>query len=190
MDKRFEKPLALVIDMQNVYSKGQQWECENFDCALFNINKLLECMPKEDVIFTRYIASESPTGVWKDYNRENESVNNNEWLNEIADALKENSKKYACYDKSVYSSLSIDEIKTKMQEKTCVVVTGVVAECCVLSTVMDLIDEGVYVVYLKDAIAGINEETEKATLKILEGLAPLHLKIMGIEDYLERRNNC
>lgn len=63
------------------------------------------------------------------------------------------------------------------------IVTGVVAECCVLSTVMSLIDMGIYVIYLKDAVAGIDETTEEAAIKVLEGLSPLHLKIMTTEDY-------
>ena len=88
---------------------------------------------------------------------------------------------------STYSAYSIEEVRNRATEASCVVVTGVVAECCVLSTVMSLIDAGVYVMYLKDAVAGINEETEKATITILEGLAPLHLSIIDTEQYLSLR---
>ena len=28
MKKRLETPMLLVIDMQNVYGKGQAWECK------------------------------------------------------------------------------------------------------------------------------------------------------------------
>ena len=54
--------------------------------------------------------------------------------------------------------------------------SGVVAECCVLSTVFALIDMGKYVIYLKDGVAGLDIETEKAVEKVLSGLEPLHLK--------------
>ena len=37
-----ENPLLLVIDMQNVYSNGQKWECSNFNRSLNQIKKLLE----------------------------------------------------------------------------------------------------------------------------------------------------
>lgn len=187
MDERLIKPLLLVIDMQNVYSQEQIWECENFSNVCKNIQKLINNLTNEQTILTRYIASENPIGIWKDYNRENINVNNNAWLNEIVDELKDSVEKHDCYDKSVYSSLSIKEIKEATQEKTCVVVTGVVAECCVLSTVMDLIDAGVYVIYLKDAVAGISKETEAATLKVLEGLSPLHLRFMDTEEYISNK---
>jgi nicotinamidase-related amidase len=50
-----------------------------------------------------------------------------------------------------------------------VVVTGVVAECCVLSTVMELIDAGIYTVYLTDGVSGLDREKEAATELILSG---------------------
>ncbi len=69
---------------------------------------------------------------------------------------------------------------------SCVVITGVVAECCVLSTVMDLIDAGIYVIYIKDAISGIRPETEKAVETVLSGLCPLHLSVLCTEEYLSQ----
>lgn len=47
--ERMENPLLLVIDMQNVYSKGQQWECANFDTALMNIKNLLDTISRVGV---------------------------------------------------------------------------------------------------------------------------------------------
>lgn len=182
-----ENPLLLVIDLQNVYSNGQKWECSNFNRSLNQIKKLLESNTEEKIIFTKYIASDEPQGIWKSYNIENADVNSDKWLNELVDDFKELQKKYKCYSKSVYSSYSIEQIRKAASDASCVVVTGVVAECCVLSTVMSLIDAGVYVIYLKDAVAGVNNETEEATIKVLEGLAPLHLSIMTTEEYVQTK---
>lgn len=181
-------PLILVIDMQNVYAKNQKWECKNYERALEKTICLLEQSNGND-LFTRYIASKKPVGVWKDYNCENADVNSDEWLNELDNDLREGFKHVKCYDKSVYSAYSIEEVREVVEQSSCVVVTGVVAECCVLSTVMDLIDAGKYVFYISDAVAGINDETETATIKVLEGLSPLHLKIMKTDEYIEYRHN-
>ena len=190
MNKQLLKnPLFLVIDMQNVYANGQKWECSNFDRSLNQIKKLLESNTEENIIFTKYIASDKPQGIWKNYNIENSDVNSDTWLNELVDDFKDLQKKYKCYSKSVYSSYSIEQIRKAASDASCVIVTGVVAECCVLSTVMSLIDAGVYVIYLKDAIAGVNTETEEATIKVLEGLAPLHLSIMTTAEYLQIKSN-
>lgn len=177
-------PLILAIDMQNVYAKNQKWECKNYDRAIEKTICLVgtSC---ENVIFTRYIASMNPFGVWKEYNCENADVNSDEWLNELDYNLREGFKHIKCYDKSVYSAYSIKEVREAVEQSSCVVVAGVVAECCVLSTVMDLIDAGKYVFYISDAVAGINDETEAATIKVLEGLSPLHLEIMTANEYME-----
>ena len=38
MKKRLETPMLLVSDMQNVYGKGQAWECKRFEEANQNIH--------------------------------------------------------------------------------------------------------------------------------------------------------
>ena len=83
-----ENPLLLVIDMQNVYSNGQKWECSNFNRSLNQIKKLLESNTEEKIIFTKYIASDEPQGIWKNYNIENSDVNSDKWLNELVDDFK------------------------------------------------------------------------------------------------------
>ena len=65
------------------------------------------------------------------------------------------------------------------------VITGVVAECCVLSTVFALIDAGIYVVYLTDGVSGLDREKEAATELILSGLDPLHVHMMTVREYLQ-----
>lgn len=185
MSNREKNPLVLVIDMQNVYSEGQAWECKNLKPALQNIRFLLEHLSGEEVIFTKYIASNHPVGVWKQYNRENVAINQDAWLNELVPELQDFTDRYPVLEKSVYSSFQIEEVREKAKMASCVIVTGVVAECCVLSTIMSLIDAGIYVIYLKDAVVGIDEKAEQATLTVLDGLSPLHMKIMKTEEYVE-----
>ena len=177
------KDLFLVIDMQNVYDKGGQWYCPNITNASLNIKKVLS--QDLDVIFTKYIASTAPVGVWKQYNIENKEVNEDEFSNKIMDVFEEDIQKYPVYSKSTYSSCTIPEVLEKAKCAKRVVVSGVVAECCVLATVMALIDEGIKVIYLTDAVAGIDDQTESAVIKVLEGLAPLHIECMTTEEYLK-----
>ena len=54
--------LLLVIDMQNVYLPDQPWACETVAHTKANILKLLEKYPKNQTIFTRYIAAKHPVG--------------------------------------------------------------------------------------------------------------------------------
>ena len=42
MKERLENSMLLVIDMQNVYGKGQAWECKRFEKRIRNIRLLLD----------------------------------------------------------------------------------------------------------------------------------------------------
>ena len=81
--------LLLVIDMQNVYLPDQPWACETVAHTKANILKLLEKHPKNQTIFTRYIAAEHPVGTWKTYNELNRKINEDPWMNELMDGIKE-----------------------------------------------------------------------------------------------------
>lgn len=184
--KEMSKDLFLVIDMQNVYTDEGKWCCPATKEAALNIKRILESKNGEiDVIFTRFLASSDPQGVWKEYNIENRDVNEDAFSNEMMAVFQSELEEYPLYTKSTYSSLAIPEVKKAAKEAERVVVSGVVAECCVLSTVMALIDEGIPVVYLTDAVAGIDKDTESAVELILSGLEPLHVQRMTAEEYLD-----
>lgn len=179
--------LLLVIDMQNVYTTGQKWACLDTEGAAERVLSVIRTMEKcgnDQIIFTRFLAAENPKGVWKDYNRENAKVNESPWDNEMLPQFSEVLEKYPLYTKSVYSSLAIPEVLAAAKKADRVVITGVVAECCVLSTVLALIDAGIYTVYLKDGVSGLDREKEAATELVLSGLEPLHVRMMTVEEYL------
>lgn len=183
--------LILVIDMQNVYGEGGQWCCPRSSNAALQIRRLLDSEKvhtrrEAEVIFTRFLAAETPTGVWKQYNEENAEVNADPVANAMMDLFLEDVRKYPLYTKSVYSSVDIPEVCEAAKKADHVVVTGVVAECCVLSTVMALIDLGVSVIYLTDGVAGISKETEAAVELVLAGLEPLHVRRMTVEEYIHQ----
>ncbi|WP_178842371.1 cysteine hydrolase family protein [uncultured Treponema sp.] len=181
--------LLLIIDMQNVYDRGGKWECLDTRGAARNLLKIIDC-GMENVIFTRFIADEiSPKGVWADYNKKYSDVNSDTYANQMLREFNEPLKKFPLYTKSVYSSLAIPQVleacRKTAQKGGRVVVGGVVAECCVLSTVLALIDEGIYTIYLTDAVSGLDSPKEKAVELTFSGLSPLHLKMLTTSQYME-----
>lgn len=167
--------LLLVVDMQNVYLKNQKWACLDTEGCAKRILKLIDSNKFSDVIFTEFIADPFAKKVWADYNKKYADVNESEYANGMISDFAEVLKKYPLYKKSLYSSLKVDEVLQKCLKADRVFVTGVVAECCVLSTVLDLIDKGIYTVYVKDCISGLDRPKEEATELILSGLSPLHV---------------
>lgn len=180
--------LLLVIDMQNVYLPDQPWACETVAHTKANILKLLEKHPKNQTIFTRYIAAEHPVGTWKTYNELNRKINEDPWMNELMDGIKEAAETYLIYDKSTYSSFQVPAIRQAARKADRIILTGVVSECCVLSTFFEGIDLGCKLIWLTDATSGLNPILEAETLHILQGLSPLHVEFMTTAEYLTQQS--
>lgn len=105
-------------------------------------------------------------------------------MNELMDGIKEAAEAYPIYDKSTYSSFQVPAIRQAARKADRIILTGVVSECCVLSTFFEGIDLGCKLIWLTDAISGLNPTLEAETLHILQGLSPLHVEFMTTEEYL------
>lgn len=180
-----EKDLVLVIDMQNAYAPGGAWECASIQRAKERILEILEKKKDADVVFTRFLYNPEASGVWKEYNRQYEKINSDAYANSMMPAFSKYLDKFLLYSKSQYSCLSNDAVREKCRNSKRVILCGVVAECCVLSTLFALVDEGIMAIYLEDAISGLTKETERSALEIAKTLSPLHISIMTAEEYLQ-----
>ena len=127
----------------------------------------------------KFIASKNSKEAWIEYNKVNESINSNIYLNEIIEELKNYSEKYPIYTESTFSSLSILELKDSLFKYKRIIITGAIAECCVLSTCFHAFDLGIKIIYISDAVAGI-DETEKSY--------PMHAYIMTTQEYIKSIN--
>jgi nicotinamidase-related amidase len=179
--------LLLIIDMQNVYDKGGAWECLDTAGVAGNIRRIVENGTVDSAIITKFIASDNPHGVWEDYNLKYRAINEDRHANELLPQIAALTDRFPVYSKSEYSSLCVPQVREACLRAKRVVVGGVVDDCCVLSTIFGLIDAGVYAVYLTDATSGLDKEKAAATQVVLSGLAPLHVKLMSTEEYIEER---
>ncbi|MDY6306390.1 MAG: isochorismatase family protein [Oribacterium sp.] len=193
--------LILVIDMQKVYLPGNAWACQNISTAEERISSLLDHVlsmrEKEEksapeVMLTRFIAQadEDTEGVWTTYNEVNRAINEDPVMNEFIPSIAKYVESFPYYDKCRYSSFSNEFVRTAadraMVHDGRIVLSGVVAECCVLSTFFEGTDLGYRFIYLTDACAGQNTEKEKAVMKAIEGLSPLHVEFMTTREYMEQ----
>lgn len=145
------------------------------------------------VLLTRYIAAadEDAQGVWADYNRENRAINENPVMNEFIPAIARYVEEFPYIDKCTYSCFSNEYVRVAADRSMVhggrIVLTGVVAECCVLSTFFEGTDAGYRFVYLTDACAGVDADSERAVQTILQGLSPLHVELMTTAEYIAER---
>ena len=122
----------------------------------------------------------------REYNRVNAAVNADAFANAMLPEMAPYLERYPLLDKSVYSSFSIPKVREAAARADRVVVTGVVAECCVLSTVLAGIDLGHRMVYLTDAVAGVTPESEAQAEAIVSYLTVPHTEVLTTGAYLEQ----
>lgn len=150
-------------------------------------------MGAPSVLLTRYIApaDEDAQGVWADYNRENRAINENPVMNEFIPAIARYVEEFPYIDKCTYSCFSNEYVRVAADRSMVhggrIVLSGVVAECCVLSTFFEGTDAGYRFVYLTDACAGADAESERAVQTILQGLSPLHVELMTTAEYINEK---
>lgn len=173
--------LLLVIDMQNVYRPGEEWGCPRMAEITENIKSLLEAgVP---AVFTRFVPPREPLGTWRDYNRDYAHINASAYLNDMVEELKPYLTSHPVVEKSTYSSWT-EEVADLARDYDRVLITGVVADCCVLSTLMAVIDSGKKAIYLPDCVAGQVPQHEAAVRMIAEIYVPMHTLVMDSEEYL------
>lgn len=178
------RDLLLVVDFQNVYLPGYDWACPTMPEALNNTIRILNADTCPDCIMTKFVAPTNPTGRWKQYNEAYQEINENAFLAEFPDELKSYAQKAKVVEKSTFSSMNVEEVIAGMRGKNAVVLTGVVADCCILATMMAAIDMGYEVVYLYDCIAGTSTKSEAEIRSLAENHTPMQTTIMNSDEYL------
>ncbi|MCC8069318.1 MAG: cysteine hydrolase [Ruminococcus sp.] len=176
--------LLLIIDMQNAYLPKQPWQCANILDIIPKIQTLCENFNRNyDIVFTRFIASKNPVGTWLNYNIKYDDINQSTFLNEIISNFKPYLEEYPVVDKSTYSCYKNDILKELIDSHKKVAICGVVADCCILSTALDIIDVGKPLIYLQDAIGEYKQNSGKAVLDIMDNMK-LHVNTIHVEDFL------
>ena len=175
--------LLILIDFQNVYLPGQPWACPTMEQAIENTLSILRSPDHPDYVLTQYLPPADPVGRWKRYNEEYAEINADAFLSDFPESVRRIITEDNLIVKDTYSSLKSANIKNALEGKKRVVLTGVVAECCVLATMMDAIDLGYEVVYLYDCISGFTAENEKMIRTLAESFSPIHTRVMSSEAY-------
>ena len=176
--------LLLVIDMQNVYLPGQEWACPRMPEASRNTRRLIDSGAAAQVLFTQFIAPEHPTGRWIEYNREYQAINDDTWLCAVTDEFQPYLDRYPLLTKSTFSSLKCPQVLEAARSADRILLSGVVAECCVLATMFEAIDLGIDTIYLPDCCAGQTPEKEARVMGIADSFSPVHMQIRTVDELL------
>ena len=181
--------LLILIDFQNVYLPGQPWACPTMEQSVENTLKILHSPDAPDYVLTKYMPSADPVGRWKQYNEEYAEINADEFLCDFPDPIRQIMTDDNVIIKDTYSSMKAAALRSALEGKKRVVLTGVVAECCVLATMLDAIDLGYEVIYLYDCVSGLTPENEQLVRILAESFSPIHTRVMSSAEYMQLISN-
>lgn len=181
--------LLILIDFQNVYLPGNPWACPTMERSVENALRIINSSNAPDYVLTKYIAPAEPVGRWKQYNEEYAEINADAFLNAFPEQIRQITNEKNVITKNTYSSMKSPALRSALAEKKRVVLTGVVAECCVLATMLDAIDLGYETIYLYDCVSGYTDEKENMIRALAESFAPVHTRVMSSGEYIQLISN-
>lgn len=165
----------VVVDMQNIFASSESpWRTPGFDDILDNTRALIAAFA-ERVVFTRFVAPETPCGAWRDYYHE--------WafalvpaeapIYDLVESLPHEG--YPVVSRESFGKW--DDRAGSLRELTAdaatLVIAGVSTDCCVLSTALAAADAGVQVQVVMDACAGVSPDDHQRALAAMSLYAPL-----------------
>lgn len=175
-------PCLAVIDMQRVFAEPDSaWLAPRFGEIIGPVSKLVEAF-QPNVVFTRFIAPATPHGAWQRYYQA--------WpfaLQPPDADIYQLVAEFAAWSGQTLDAVTFSkwgpELRDHVRDSGRLVLAGVATDCCLLSTAVAAVDEGVFVQVVADACAGASDDGHRNALDILRLYAPL-IEVVSLADIL------
>jgi nicotinamidase-related amidase len=162
----------VVIDMQSVFGDpGSEWFTPGYPAIEPTVSRLVEHFA-DRVIFTRFVAPETPTGSWVPYYEQ--------WPFALVahdDPIYDLMPAFAQKPGHVISRTTFGKwdagLAAMIGPDAEMVLVGVSTDCCVLSTALPAADAGVHVRVVSDACAGLSDLDHQRALDAMSLYGPL-----------------
>ncbi len=166
-----------VIDMQNVFGEpGSPWLAPRFAEVVEPVRRLAEAYGPATV-FTRFVAPDTPRGSWVPYYAEwsfaLQPPDAVIWdvVPQLDDAAQRAERAGHVVSATTFSKW--DRLRSLVGPEGRLVLCGVSTDCCVISTALAAADDGVEVVVVADACAGVDDDSHAKALHVMGLYAPL-----------------
>lgn len=166
------EPLLVVVDMQAVFADpASGWATAGFAQIVPAVQWLIDAHAPR-VVLTRFVAPARPQGAWREYYRAWP------WALQPADSpLWDLVPELSVAGLPVLDAPSFGKWGPRLRELAAgadrLVVCGVSTECCVLSTVLAAVDDGVGVDVVAAACAGASAADHDRAMGVLATFEPL-----------------
>ncbi|MEU4190822.1 cysteine hydrolase [Kribbella sp. NPDC026611] len=166
-----------LIDLQNIFADPSSgWATPDFARVIEPTRELIARF-SPDVVFTRFVAPEKPTGAWVPYYDtfpfalQPPEADDYQLVDEFKGA--------PTLDKTTFGAWGPDLARTVERDGR-LVLGGVTTDCCVISTALAAVDAGVQVQVVEEACAGSTAENHRKALDVMALYAPM-LEIVSVE---------
>jgi nicotinamidase-related amidase len=179
-----DTPWLAVIDMQVIFADPSSgWRTPGFDEITPAVQELIAAFG-DHVVYTRFIAPETPEGAWVPYYGLWPFALDGGQLNDMAPA-------FPTGDKTVIDCATFGKWGPEFQQAIGgsreLVLAGVSTDCCVLSTALAAADAGVHVRVAADACAGMSDKDHQRALDAMALYGPL-IEITSVAEVIETLN--
>ena len=162
----------VVIDLQNVFADpASPWAAPRFAEITPVIARLIERFTP-NVVLTRFVAPEHPTGAWVRYYQQwpfaLQPADSPLW--QLVPELDAGS--HPVIDRPNFGKWGA-ELRATVAGSAGLVLCGVSTDCCVLSTALPAADDGMAVEVVADACAGASDADHQRALDAMALYAPL-----------------
>jgi nicotinamidase-related amidase len=163
-------PVLALIDLQRIFAEPESgWATPDFRRVVKPAQKLVELFSPQ-VVFTRFVAPEQPTGSWIPYYEQ--------WPfalqppDSYAYQLVDEFRGARTLDKPTFSKWG-PELAEAVGPGGDLVLGGVTTDCCVITTALAAVDAGIHVRVVEDACAGVDEESHQRAIALMRLYAPM-----------------
>ena len=164
-----------LIDLQRIFADpASGWAAPDFRRVVEPTRELIRIFAP-DVVFTRFVAPERPTGAWVGYYEEFPFALQPPDADDYQ--LVDEFKGAPTLDKTTFGAWG-PELAAKADGR--LVLAGVSTDCCVISTALAAVDAGVQVQVVEEACAGSTAENHAKAIDVMRLYAPM-LEIVSVE---------
>ena len=197
--KTSSKIMLVVVDMQKLFlsEKKSPWMDKKLLSITPNIEKLIKVIGEQNVIFTRFTPPKNwqdERNSWQTYYKINQKITTSIMGTEALDIV-DNFLPYIP-NSSITSRKKSASIfmagnflsKIKKRSVQILIFTGIETDYCVLSSVLDAVHLGYYVIVVMDACASSKKQGQKHARGIFERF-PEQLWIITTNDLIKHLQN-